>query len=296
MRILTLRDARAVIARPAVLRGAIVVILAMLGIGALSLVPIPPAADWQEVFRPAVLKWLSGVSPYTGEHQLFNPPWVLFPLAPFALLPYAIGRAALLVASFAVFAIVAKRFGASPIAMGLFLMAMPTWESYAFGNVEWLVALGLILPRPAGMLLLAVKPQASIAIMAFYAVEAWRASGIRGLIRLGLPLAVVLVLSFVMFGAWPLASLRYLQYRGSVMDYSFFPLSIVPGVVLVLASLRRQDVRYAMAASPCFFPVLTPMSWLFAFLPLVSMPLELAGAVVTVTALLIITLINGKPI
>lgn len=289
----TLREARAVIAAPAVLRGALVAMLAVVVIGALALVPLPRAIDWAETFRPSTLKWLSGENPYSGPHPLYNPPWVLLPLVPFALLPVGPGRAALLAVSLIVFGLAAKKFGASPLAMALFLMAVPTWDSYALGNVEWMVALGLILPMPAGMVLLAIKPQASIAVMVFYAVEAWRSGGIRGLVRLLLPLAIVTALSFAMFGAWPLESMRYLQFRGSVMDYSFFPLSIVPGVVLVIASLRRRDVRYAMAASPCFFPVLTPMSWAFALLPLVSMPLELAGAVFT---LLVIALSNGDPI
>lgn len=293
MRGLTLSEAQQV-ARPAALRVALVFALAVLGIAGLVFVPLRGAIDWDQTFRPAVLTWLSGGNPYAvAERPLYNPPWVLLPLVPFAVLPQAVGRAALLAVSLTAFAIAAKRFGASPIAMALFMAAIPTWDSYILGNVEWLVALGLIVPRPAGMLLLAIKPQASIAVMAFYAAEAIRTGGLRGIVRLLLPLAIVTALSFVVFGAWPLESLHYLQFRDSSMNYSFFPRSLVPGVALVIAAMRRRDVRFAMAASPMFFPVVTPMSWLFAFLPLVSMPLELAGAVVM---LLMIALSNGGPI
>lgn len=290
----TLIQARGQIARPAVLRGAFVVVLAVLGIGALSLVPLPGAIDWDETFRPAVIAWLSGGNVYSGPHPLYNPPWLLPLLLPFAILPYSIGRAALLLASLATLGVAAKRFGATPGAMALFLLVVPTWDVLALGNVEWLVALGLLLPRPAGMLLLALKPQASAAVVAFYVFESWRDGGIRGIVKLTLPLAIVGALSLVAFGLWPLDSMRYLQFRGTPMDYSFFPKTIPVGLALLIHAFRKRDIRFALPASPCLFPgPFTPMSWAFAILPLVSMPLELAAVMLSILA---IALANGGPI
>lgn len=275
-------------------QAALLALLIAAGVIALSLVPLPAAIDWDETFRPAVLAWLSGGNPYhSGAHPLYNPPWVLLPLLPFAVLPYEIGRAALLLASLAAFATVAKRFGASPLSMAFFLLCIPVWDSFTLGNVEWLVMLGLIVPRPAGMVLLAIKPQAGAVVMLFYAVEAIRSGGLRGIVRLLFPLAVVGALSLVMFGAWPIESMRYLAFRGEPMNYSFFPYTIPLGLALVIAAIRKRDIRYALPASPCFFPVVTPMSWGMAFLPIVGAPLEMAAATVS---LWVIALFNGRPI
>lgn len=263
------------------------------GVLMLSQVPLPEAIDWDETFRPAMLAWLAGGNPYAGAYPLYNPPWVLLPLLPFAVLPPALGRAALLLASLAAFAAVAKRFGASPLAMALFLFTVLVWDSYTLGNVEWLVMLGLIVPRPAGMVLLAIKPQAGAAVMVFYAVEAFRAGGIRGLVRLLFPLASVGALSLAVFGLWPLESMRYLAFRGEPMNYSFFPYAVPVGLALLIHALRKRDLRYALPCSPMFFPVVTPMSWGFAILPIVGAPLEMAAVTLS---LWVIALFNGKPI
>lgn len=280
---------------PAALRVALVVALAALGIGALAFVPLPSAIDWDETFRPAVLTWLAGGNPYApGPHPLYNPPWVLLPLLPFALLPQAMGRAALLMASLTAFAMAAKRFGASPLTMIMFVVSVPAFSSVAnLGNIEWLIALGLILPRPVGMLLLALKPQASAAVMVWYAVESWRAGGIRGLVKLLSPLVILAGLSFVMFGPWPLRTASYLQFKGADMDYSFFPYTVPVGLVLLIQSIRGRDVRYALPASMCFAPVTLSSTWTIAFLPLVGVPIEMAAAWIS---LWVIALTNGRPI
>lgn len=59
---------------------------------------------------------------------------------------------------------------------------------------------------------------------------------------------------------------------------SFFPFSLPIGFALMVAAMRTNSVRFALAASPCFFPVLTPQCWLAPILAIVTMPLELFAA------------------
>jgi hypothetical protein len=50
---------------------------------------LPLGVDWVRWFRPATLEFIAGRSPYTIE-GFFNPPWLVIPLIPFALLPIRI--------------------------------------------------------------------------------------------------------------------------------------------------------------------------------------------------------------
>lgn len=41
------------------------------------------------------------------------------------------------------------------------------------GNIDWLVVIGLILPRPIGLFLLLLKPQLTAGILLLWLLEAW---------------------------------------------------------------------------------------------------------------------------
>src|SRR4030067_1799084 len=162
----------------------------------------------------------------------------------------------------------AYRLGASPFGVALFLLSPLAFDALLWGNVEWLALLGLAVAPWFGFILLAIKPQMTIAVIAFLVIEHWRNKGARQTVHLLIPLALVTLLSFAMFGAWFVESMGYINNRGSSMDASLFPWSIPFGLLLFVLSLRTHNIRYALAASPMFFPVLTPQCWMVVFLAL----------------------------
>lgn len=221
--------------------------------------------DWVSTFYPAVVALLRGSPPH-----IYNAPWTLFPLVPFALIP--MGRVFLLVATFLAFAFTAWRLGVSPRGLLLLLIFPPTLIAAIWGNVEWLTLLGLAINPAIGLCLLAIKPQMTLAVMAFWIIERWQENGWRGVLRLILPLTALTGISFLFFGFWLTTSLTYLQFRGATFDASWFPNLVPVGVLLFVGAWRTHDIRYAIAASPFLFPVLTVQCWLVVLLALVMPP------------------------
>lgn len=198
--------------------------------------------------------------------HVYNPPWVLFPLIPFEIVPY--GRALMLVAAISISGFTAARLGASPLAVALFIFSPLVFDALAWGNVEWLAILGFVVTPGFGLLLLVLKPQVTIAAIVFLIVESWRTRGWHGTVRLVAPLAVVTLLSFVAFGLWPLETASYMDNRNSPMNISLFPWSVPFGIILFVQSLRTHNIRYAIAASPMLSPIVTPPNWIGVFLAL----------------------------
>ena len=139
--------------------------------------------------------------------------------------------------------------------------------------------LGLILPRPIGLMLLLVKPQMGIAVAIFWLIEAWREGRLRGTIKLVAPTGIVLTFSVVAYGFWFLKMQEYLQYQNTTVNLSFFPMSVPVGVALLVHAVRTRDVRFALPASPLFSPMVMPQVWSIAILALASAPLEMLAAV-----------------
>ena len=223
---------------------------------------IAASTDWLNTFYPAVQAFLN-----SEPFHIYNAPWTLFPLIPFATFPW--GRELLFLASMGALGFTAYRLGASPFGVALFLLSPLVFDALLWGNVEWLALLGLAVSPWFGLVLLAIKPQMTIAVMAFLVIESWRKNGTRRTICLLIPLAIVTLLSFAVFGLWFVKSIGY----KATLDANLFPWSIPVGIVLFGLSLRTHNIRYAIAASPMFFYTLTPQCWMVVFLALVpSLP------------------------
>src|SRR5688572_12704550 len=81
---------------------------------------LPIGVDWHNTYRPASLAVLAGESPYSIEIY-YAAPWAAWILAPFAVLPYPMGRLITFLLGLFAFAFVAWRAGATPITMIIFL-------------------------------------------------------------------------------------------------------------------------------------------------------------------------------
>jgi hypothetical protein len=255
------------------------------------------AIDWTNTWRPASLLLLSGRSPYLNK-WFFGPPWALFPLLPLALMPETVGRVILLAACFMLFALAALRLGAGRLALVAFLLSPVVLHSLSTGNLDAFVLFGAVLPPWLGLFFVSIKPQMGLPLALLWAVEAWRAGGIRQILRTFAPVAVALALSFVLYGPWPLAMLHSGLAGTSLVDRpwnaSLWPWSILPGLALGALALLRRSTREALAAGPCLSPYLSFQSWAAALVALARRPWWMVAASAGLWALTLWRLISTQ--
>lgn len=245
---------------------------------------LPPGVDWRDTYRPATLALLSGKSPYSID-IFFAAPWALIPMIPLALLPERMGRAILFIIGIVTFALIAHRLGASPISMIAFLLSPPVLHCLLNSNIEWLVLLGLILPPRWGLFFITIKPQLGIAVILFWLVEAWRQDSYLEIIHIFVPISLALLISFVLFGLWPMRFSIPLTYH---FNASLWPYSLPVGLTLLITAIRKRKIEYAAGASPCLSPYVLFHSWSGALIALSSSTAEMIMAVIGLWILVII--------
>ena len=159
-------------------------------------VTLPTSSDWNTTFRPATLELLAGRTPYRIR-GFYNAPWLLIPLVPLAALPPQLSRAVLFVVTLVVYGYVAVRLGARPAALVAFLLSYPMFRCVAYGQIDWLVSLGFILPPQIGLFFALAKPQIGLAPAVFWLTEAWRTGGIWEVVRVFGPVLLGFGLSYL---------------------------------------------------------------------------------------------------
>ncbi len=260
---------------------------------------LPGGIDWHTSLRPAALELLAFRNPYLLG-QFYNPPWCLLPYMLVAWLPENIGRGFVLFASLLSFGFVAYRLGAKPWAMAAFLVSPPVLHCLVNTNSDWIPLLGVVLPPQSGLFLVVVKPQIGFGVAFFWLVEAWRngggrlrsgyIGGLREVVRVFWPVTLALLISFAIFGVWPL---RYHELLTEWWNASLWPASIPVGLALLVAALRRRRKEYALAASPCLSPYVLFHSWSGALVALVASQVEFLAAVAGLWVLVVIRALSG---
>jgi len=255
---------------------------------------LPRGIDWYMTFRPATLAFLSGKTPYENLEAPFpGAPWALLPLIPMALLPENMGRGFLFVVSLAAFAYTAFRLGGKPLALGVFLASPPVLHCLLNSNLDWMPLLGFILPPPVGLFFLAVKPQVGSVVALFWLVEAWRRGKWKETIRVFGPVTAALILSFLIYGWWPLNMIKATEYT-LWWNASLWPWSIPVGLIFAALALWRRKINYAMIASPCLSPHVLLHSWSGALVSAVDSTKGTVVAVIGLWILVIIRFISGS--
>jgi hypothetical protein len=253
-------------------------------IGAMSYaLPAPLGIDWRLTYRPAALALWRGDNPYNPaiapEAPFFAAPWALLPLLPLTLLPVEIGRVVVMVGGMLVFAYTAWRLGANPLTLAAFLLSPPVMHCVVNANIEWLPLLGFVLPPAAGLFFVAIKPQTGLAVAIFWLIEGWRNGGWRRVVKIFAPVTVAFLVSFLLYGLWPLRMTQVLGYAAS-FNSSLWPGAVPVGLALIATALQKRAIKYAIAASPCLSPYVLLHTWSSTMLSLVGQPLQLVIVVV----------------
>ena len=159
--------------------------------------------DWKNLLRQASIDTIKGHNPYTGPLRLL-PPWAYLIVSPFTALSPELGEAVFFVLTYMVYAIVLYRLKAKPLAILAFLSNYFIFMNAKNGNLDFLVALGFIVPPQVGLFLVLIKPQIGFGIAIFWLIEAWRKGRICGSIK-GLYSSYDCVSYFIRY-LWILAS------------------------------------------------------------------------------------------
>jgi hypothetical protein len=235
----------------------------------------PEPVDW-ETFRTAALALITGQSPY-ADPAFYNPPWLLLPIAPLALLPPKLGGALMSVAGLAAYGFVAQRLGARPLVLLAIVLSPPVlFDTLTCANLGGLVVLGLLLPPRWGLFLVLAKPQIGIGLALYWAVEAWRKGGWRQVVRTFAPVAAAFGLSLLLYGPWPLKAGAVVA---QVWNVSLWPYGLAIGLPLLVTAIRRRQSGLALAASPVLSPYIALHGWAAVLLGLLPRQAETLAAV-----------------
>lgn len=237
---------------------------------------VPPGRDWSIAFRPAAWEMIYLRSPFNVP-GFFNPPWTAVALIPFAIFPEQVGRVLMILTGLIAYAYVGYKLGGSRPAILAVLLSPLVMHTMLNGNMDWLSLLGLVMPPQIGLFFVTMKPQLGIAVVIYWLVESWWTGGYKRTIQVFWPITLVTLLSFLLYGFWP--------WRARVevdlwWNTSLWPMSLPVGLALMVAALRKWDIRYAMGASPCFAPYILFHSWVIALYAIIRSTPETIAAVI----------------
>lgn len=224
------------------------------------------SVDWKGCIRPDTLKLISGHSPY-AEGCGLNPPWTYLLLAPIALLPPDLGAAVIFVITYFVYTLVLFRRGAKPLMIAAGALCAFVFVNAKNGNIDWMPVLGFILPPQIGLFFLLIKPQIGAALALFWLVESWRIGKLREVIRVFAPVTFAMLISFAIYGFYPL---KLTKMPNDPYNSSLWPFGLLIGIPLLFQAIRSRKDHYAIGAAPFLAPYVNIHSYailLFTFLP-----------------------------
>lgn len=231
--------------------------------------------DWYNVFHPALHLFLAGKSPFSIP-IFYCPPWILVLLSPLALLPRPLDWLVLVVVTLGCFGITVRRMGAKMPVM-ILLMTLPQFLwGVLYGNIDGLVALGLILPPQIGLIFLLIKPQIGLPVALFWLVAAWQRGKIKEVVRVFWPVTGLTLLSLILYGLWPL------QMHTPVDEFwniAYFPYLIPVGVILLIRSIREKKMNGSILAGPFLSPYIGVQSLPLAVLGLLPSQIEILAVI-----------------
>jgi hypothetical protein len=224
--------------------------------------------DWADYFLPATQSFIEARSPYDIP-GVYNPPWAFLFLTPLVLLDPNLGAAILSVAMFFSLVYVSHRLGMRKWEI-LALTSLPPvfFINLTNPNLDWLAALGFILPPQIGLFFVLIKPQIGISISIYWLVESWRDGGWREAARVFGPVTIAFLLSVVIYGPYFIQSMQSRNLLTIEWNYSLWPYSIPIGLALLASAIRKREIYHAILAGPFLSPYVAIYTWPVAFLGL----------------------------
>jgi hypothetical protein len=102
-----------------------------------------------------------------------------------------------------------------------------------------------------GLFFVLSKPQIGAGVAVFWGYQAWRESGYQGVLRLLAPITMATLISFAIYGFWPIQRLEVVPVY---WNFSFWPYSFPVGAILLTYALYKKNLILASGSSPFFAP------------------------------------------
>ncbi len=204
----------------------------------------PIGVDWESTFSRVTLSDLYQTKAF------LNPPFTVL-LLPHAYLPLRWGNAINLTLNIAVILFAINRLGGDWAALALVFTSPIFFALCHTNNIDWIPLLGLVIAGPLGPIFVMCKPQSLGGVLFIW----FRREELKNL----LPLLAALLLSFALWGFWPLRVGSVLPF-GKPYNFSPFPVGLLLGVPLFLKAWRTDDVYLAAVITPLFVPYILPHS------------------------------------
>lgn len=199
----------------------------------------PLGVDWQHTF--AKINWRN---PWV-DPSFTNPPWAVL-LLPHLAIPLVWSNAVNLLLNMSLLGMLVIRLNGGLLGL-LLLFTSPVFLDLArVNNLEWMIALGLLLPAPLGTVLLAVKPHLAMGATLIWARR-------HGMLVIFTPLVFVLLLSFLVWGYW-LPRSAGLPDDAAAWNLSAWPVGIPVGLWLLWRAWQEDDEYLAAVATPLMMP------------------------------------------
>lgn len=221
--------------------------------------------DWRLYFQPAAESLMRGRSPYDVS-GFWNPPWMLLPIMIFAKMPLEIAAPMLFVLNTMACIWASLRLGMNKFVVFPFFIFFGSMMNSVMGNIDGLLALGLLCPPWLGIIILMIKPQVGFPIVLFWVANELAQKGTvrqkaARVLRLLLPFTILLIASTFLYGAWFLHSVDAI---GKTWNTAPWPLGIPVGLWLVGAGIQKRDVSFVLMSTPFITPYLTIYTWSFS--------------------------------
>lgn len=231
---------------------------------------MPVGLDWLHTILPATQAFLEGGNPYEtneGFRVILFPFWTFIALAPFAMLPYWIGRVLLFAVSLTCFTVTACKMGAERWQVILFLLSAPVIGCLNNGNIDWLVMMGLWMPPKIGLFFVLMKPQIGLGIALYWMYASWFVGGWVWVYRTLAPVLTAYLLSFIGYGFW-IVDLSGMNVNPE--NLSAFPHTIFLAVILLYAAMEKPEKSLAIFSGPLLAPYVSQFSYAASLIALFS--------------------------
>jgi len=236
--------------------------------------------DLQQYFLPATREFLHLRNPYTVTGY-YNPPWTLLFLTPFLALPASWIQPTYFYISLGALGWVCYKLNMKKSSTLAFLTSLPVVSILVYGNIEWLTLLGMFLPPQIGLFFVLMKPQVGIGIAIWWIIEAYK-KGWKEIIHILWPITLVLSLSIIVYGPWPLNVLSALETGvGGGLPWTI-PLAFYTLV-------RMKNVEDSLLIGPALSPHMMGSSWCGLFIVLSDTPWAMWAANIGMWAWVIFT-------
>jgi hypothetical protein len=211
---------------------------------------VPVGVDFHVVFYPAARAVIERTSPYSVQ-GFYNPPWLLPLLSPLGLLPEKLAWGVFVTGGLVCYLTAFARAGMDRLEIVLAMFSPLVLYGLWYGNIDFLVLLGAMLPVKYGIWLVSLKPQMGAVLLLLWARRGeWRV----------VLLAGTGVLAVMLFRPPPIGDMFW--------NTSVWPWGIPTGVALAVLAFLRNDERLALGAGPFLSPYVAVPSWVTVLPPL----------------------------